>query len=69
MELGDSHGRIGGWISGLEGNRNSIGRSRESTNLETELQTKEHTQAELRPPCPYVADVQLVLEVVPEQLE
>ena len=31
--------------------------------------SKEHTGAEPRPPCTYVADVQLGLHVGPEQLE
>jgi hypothetical protein len=34
MEPGDSYARIGGRIAGPEGNRNSIGRPRESTSLD-----------------------------------
>ena len=36
---------------------------------EFEPPTKEHAQNEPRPPCTYVADVQLDLHVGPEQLE
>jgi hypothetical protein len=35
---------------------------------ETELPSKEHTWASLRPPCIYVTDVQLGLHECPEQL-
>ena len=48
MEVRDSYGRFVGRTEGPEGDRNSIGRSTESTNLdpseysETESQTKEH---------------------------
>jgi hypothetical protein len=34
MELGDSHGRLGGRIADLEGNRNSTGKSTKLTNLD-----------------------------------
>jgi hypothetical protein len=34
MKLGDSYGRIGGRIMDPEGDRNSTGRLRESTNLD-----------------------------------
>jgi hypothetical protein len=56
-ELGDSYGRIGGRSVDLEGDRNSIGKPTESTNLEllglseAETPTKEHKWAGLRPPC------------------
>ena len=75
MELGDSYGRIGGRIAGPEGDKNSTGRPSESTYLdpwgsqETEPPTEEHTWAEPRPPCTYVAGVQLGLHVGPEQLD
>ena len=35
---------------------------------ESEAQTKEHSQARPRPPCTYVASIQLSLHVGPEQL-
>jgi hypothetical protein len=74
IETEDSYRRNGGRIVGPEGNRNSIGRPTESTNLdpwgsESEPPTKEHTQAGPRSPHTYVADVQLDLLVGPEQLE
>ena len=59
---------------GPEGNRNSMERQTEPTNLcplvllELELTNKEHLQAEPRPPHTYVADLQLGLHVGPEQL-
>jgi len=46
VEPGDSYGRIGGRIVGSEGDRNSIGRPTESTNLglsEPASPTEEHT--------------------------
>jgi hypothetical protein len=58
-----------------EGDRNSTGRPTQSINLDpwrvsgTELPTKKHTWTGPRPPCSYVADVQLGLHVGPEQLE
>jgi hypothetical protein len=69
MELGDSYGRIGERIAGPKGERNSTERPIQSTNLdpwgsESEPPTNEHTWVGPRPPCSYVADVQLGLHVV-----
>jgi len=61
MELGDSYGRVEGKISGPKGDRNSIGRPTEATNLdprgllETEPPAKEHTLLDLGTPCTYIA--------------
>jgi hypothetical protein len=65
------------WEEGLQGpkgDRNSIGKLTESTNLdpwgfsETEPPTREHTQPRHRPPGSYGADVWLDLQVGPEPL-
>jgi hypothetical protein len=64
--------KIGERTSDPKGDRNSIGRPTESTNLDPwrsqrlSHQPKEHTWAGPRPPC---SDVQLGLHVGPEQLE
>jgi hypothetical protein len=49
----DTYRRVGRWIIGPEGDRNSTGRPTESTNLNTwgfhsEPPTKEHTRARLK---------------------
>ena len=55
MDLGDSYGRVGGKIKIPEEDRNSIGRTTDSTNKDpcghsgTEPQTRYNTQAGLRP--------------------
>jgi hypothetical protein len=60
---------------GPEGDRNSTGRSIESTKLDPgcsqspEPPTREHAWAGPRPPHTYVVDVQLGLYVGPEQME
>jgi hypothetical protein len=79
MELGDSYGRVGGIIAGPERDRNSTGRPTELTNLETwgfqSLNQQPKSIHELDPvtispqPLPYVADIQLGLHVVPEQMD
>jgi hypothetical protein len=74
MELGNSYGRTGGKIAGLEGDSYSTGRLTESTNLDswdsqTEPATKEHTLAGPRPSPTYIADMQLGLHVGYKQLE
>ena len=62
MKLEDSYGRVGGRIEGPKGDRNSTGKSTESTNLdlwgpsEPEAPTWDHAGAGPRPP----ADMQLV---------
>jgi hypothetical protein len=66
MELGDAYGRTGGRIAEPKGDRNSTGKPTELTNLDpwaspSEPPTKEHSSARRRPPCTYVADVQLGL--------
>ena len=50
MELGESYGRVGGRIEGPEEDRDSIGRPRESTNVDPwELtETEPSTKSELR---------------------
>ena len=46
MEIGDSYGRIGRRVVGPKGDKNSTGKPTESQELsESELPTKEHTQA------------------------
>jgi hypothetical protein len=68
-ELGESYGRVGGRISGPEGDRNSTGRPTMSTNLdpwevpETEPPTKRHTRAGPRLLHTDVADMQFGLHV------
>ena len=73
VELGDSYGRVS--IEGLQGDRNSIERLTDSTNLdpwrlsETEPPIKEHTQAGPSLGAAYVACVQLRFHMGPQQLE
>jgi len=70
MKLGDFYRRVEGRTDSLAGDRNSTGRSTESIGLsETEPLTKEHTEAGPRPPCIYVADMELDLHASPEQME
>ena len=76
MELRDSYGRIGGRIVDRKGDRKELHRKTNRVNQPGPLgfsefgpPTKEHTQAEPRPPCTYVADVQLSFHVGPKQLE
>ena len=73
MDLGDSYGRIGRSISNLE----EIGTPQEDQQSqliwtlwlsESESSSKEPTWTEPRPPCTYVANVQLGLHVGPIQL-
>ena len=66
-EVRDSYGKVEGRSEGPRGNRNSIGRPLGLS--KTEPPTKKRMWAGPRPPCTYVADVQLGLPMGPEQLE
>ena len=77
MELGDSYGRVGGRIMGPEGDRNSTGRSSESTNLDPlgyqslnyQPKSEHRLHLDSSHPRTYVANEQIGLHVGLKQPE
>ena len=71
MEFGESRGRVGGRTEGPEGDRNSIGRPTESTNMDPWGSQRLDRQPKNIPrlalgSCTYVPDVQLGLHECPQ---